>query len=182
MTGPGGLFSCPGMSAEELIATFEANPQRLRQVIEGLTQEELRATPIPGKWSIQEITLHVIDTEIMAAARIRQTITDSERTFTLWDQAVWADSLEYRNASKAELEEALALYGALRRASGYLLRRLPEEIWLRVGVHKRRGVEVSLRQLVEHHTVHSEQHIGQILERRRLLGRPIHMAPLVMTR
>lgn len=179
MAGPGGLFSCPGMSAEELVAAFEANPRRLREAIGGLSAAELKAKPIAGKWSIQEITLHVVDTEVMAAARIRQTITDSERTFSLWDQAVWADLLRYQDASVAEVEEALALYAALRRASGYLLRRLPEDVWQQIGVHKRRGVEVTLRQLVEHHTVHSEQHIGQILERRKLLGREISMAPLV---
>lgn len=179
VTGPGGLLSCPGMSNEELVQTFESNPERLLRVLEGLTEREMTIAPFMGKWSIQEIALHVVDTEIMAAARIRQTISDSERTFSIWDQAVWARRMEYQKASREEVAEALVLYGSLRRTSGYLLRRLPEEVWKRLGVHKRRGVEVTLRELVEHHTVHSEHHIGQILERRRILGREIELAPVI---
>jgi hypothetical protein len=48
----------------ELINAYSAGPERLAEVISGLTEEELRERGRgPEKWSTQEIVLHVTDSE-----------------------------------------------------------------------------------------------------------------------
>ncbi len=60
------------LNTGKLLEVFDQGPARLRNVLVDLTHEHLQANPRPGKWSIQEIVLHVADSEIMGAARIRQ--------------------------------------------------------------------------------------------------------------
>ena len=60
-----------GISARDLITVYKAGPTRLGGALAGLSGEELKARPRDGKWSVQEIALHVADAEIMGAARMR---------------------------------------------------------------------------------------------------------------
>ncbi len=74
----------------KLLEVFDQGPARLRNVLAGLTHEHFKANPRPGKWSIQEIVMHVADSEIMGAARIRQTYTQPGSSFAVYDQSWYA--------------------------------------------------------------------------------------------
>jgi hypothetical protein len=50
-----------------LLGAYEKGPQRLRQVMRGLARVDLMACPIKGKWSIQEIAIHLAGVEDMDA-------------------------------------------------------------------------------------------------------------------
>jgi hypothetical protein len=54
-----------------LMDAFGSGPARLERAVDGLTEAQLRSRPIPDKWSILEIALHVADSELMGATRIR---------------------------------------------------------------------------------------------------------------
>ena len=125
--------------------------------------------------------MHLADAEIMGAARIRQALAQSGRDFACYDEAVWADQLAYQNRSRQAVEDALALFTALRRATSPLLHRAVAHHWQKTGFHPELG-PVTLRQLLELYADHSERHLAQILERRRLLGIPLRMALLLETR
>ncbi len=74
----------------KLLEVFDQGPAGLRNVLVDLTHEHLKANPRPGKWSIQEIVMHVADSEIMGAARIRQTYTQPGSSFAVYDQSWYA--------------------------------------------------------------------------------------------
>src|SRR5262245_24250590 len=58
-------------TTEQLLEAYREGPERLRAVSAGLSMEQMRARPRPGKWSILEILLHVTDSELSGAMRVR---------------------------------------------------------------------------------------------------------------
>lgn len=72
------------------------------------------------------------------------------------------------------LMEHLSLFEFLRKTTGALLNKCTENDWTKNGVHPQRG-KMNLRGLLELYADHSERHLGQILERRTLVGKPLQM-------
>lgn len=167
-----------GFDTETLLAAYHQGPERIGYALSTLAAADLKARPIEHKWSIQEIVIHLADSEIMGAARIRQTLAQSGRDFAAYDEAVWAEQLAYQDGSSQSVEEAVALFTALRRTTSRLLRRATAQDWEKTGHHAEHGY-VTLRQLLELYADHSERHLAQILERRRLLDKTLYM-PLLL--
>lgn len=163
-----------------LLHTYEAGPPRLRRALEGLAADALTAHPIPGKWSMLEIALHVTDSELVGAVRMRMVLGGDDPLLPGYDQDRWSRDLAYRG-SLGRLEGALALFASVRAATLPLLAGAPAEDWPRAGRHPELG-PVTLRNLLELYADHSERHIAQILERRALLGAPVDLAPLLPKR
>lgn len=164
---------------ELLLRAYAESPARIRRSLEGLAPGQLRANPrSAGKWSIAEIVVHLADSEIMGAARVRQTYTGSGPDFAFYDQNVWARDLAYGEADEGRLEGNLALFTALRETTLPLFRDTGSGDWAKTGLHAELG-PLTLRQLLELYADHGERHLEQILEIRRLLGRPLE-CPLLL--
>ena len=69
------------MSIERLIDDYAAGPERLRQAITGMSNEQLDAKPIPGTWSTRQVVCHVADFEPIYADRMKRVIAEDEPTF-----------------------------------------------------------------------------------------------------
>jgi uncharacterized damage-inducible protein DinB len=156
----------------ELLDVFAAAPARIGCALEGLDEESLHARPRgDGTWSIHEIVLHLVDSELFGAVRVRKVLAETGPALPGYDQAHWARSLEYQSGGAPEREAALALFGTLRRQTHALLARATAGDWERTGIHPVRG-EITLRNVLELYADHGERHLEQVLACRRLLGRP----------
>lgn len=153
-----------------LIDVFERGPERLRKVITGLSDAELKLQVIPGKWSIFEIVIHLAEGEIIGACRFRQALARHPDAFPYYQEAVWAQVMQYQQQSLQFLRDNVALFGMLRATTADLLKRCTEEDWQKAGTHPMRG-RMTMRQLLELYADHSERHISQILERRECMGK-----------
>lgn len=162
-----------------LLDAYAEGPRRIREAVAGLTDEQLAAHPVPDKWSIQEIVLHLADAEIMGAARVRQAVAEPGATVAVYDQDRWAAGLRYAVRGPAGVDDALDLFALLRRATTPLFREGGDS---RTVVHPGWGGPITLRQLLELYADHGERHLAQILERRRLLGVPLAMELLIPER
>jgi uncharacterized damage-inducible protein DinB len=170
-TAPTGDYS--RFSTSLLLQAYSEGPARLRRVLEGLSEDDLKARPRGAEsWSAHEIVLHLADAEIIGATRTRQAITQSDPHFPVYDQDVWTSFFDYQSRGADERAEALALFEALRRSTTRLFDRAGDADWQKTGLHPERG-PLTLRQVLELYADHSERHIEQILRIRRLLGKPI---------
>jgi uncharacterized damage-inducible protein DinB len=156
----------------ELIAAFEAGPRKLREAISGLSETELRAHPRPGKWSIKQVVVHLVDAELMASARIRQAYAEPGSTFSFYNQDIWTDVLGYQELDAAAFENAVRLFEALRLTTAPIFRAAHDDDWSKAGYHPEHG-NMTLHDLLRTYAVHSERHIEQIHESRALLGKPL---------
>ena len=153
----------------ELIEQYATDAGKLRESIAGLTREQLNAFPVPGTWSIQQIVLHMMDSDLIASDRMKRVAAENNPTLIGYDETAFGNSLFYE-----ELDPQLAceIFEKNRLLTAEILRRLPAASFARTGQHNERGT-VSLQDLLETYVGHLEHHLKFIVEKRRLLGSPI---------
>ena len=115
-----------------------ATPQRVRDLLAD-AGDDARSRPTDGEWSALECLAHVVDAEIVAAARYRWILAHDEPELIGYDQDLWVDRLHQPVEDAAAL---LRLFEPLRAANLDLWGRNPEtEQRDRVGIHRERGAE-----------------------------------------
>lgn len=151
-----------------LIDAYESGVGKVAQAIDGLTRQDLVAFPVPGTWSIQQIVLHLADSEQVFADRIKRVIAEENPALLAYDENKWTSRLHYDAQSAAD---ACALIDLMRKQIVRVLRTLPEAALDRTGIHSEAGT-ISLRELVGKATAHLEHHLKFILAKREKLGIP----------
>ncbi|MCY2974136.1 MAG: cupin domain-containing protein [Planctomycetota bacterium] len=149
-------------SISDLVNAYERCVLELSQAVEGLTTDELKARPIPGKWSTLEVVCHLADTDIYFTDRIERTLALDNPLLMGVDERPYPDKLQFQEQF---IEEELELMTILRRRTARILRRQPDAVWDRTGVHSTAGV-VTLRDLVEKAIGHVLHHLPFIAEKR----------------
>jgi len=51
------------LTVTDLISAYERGVEELRLAVTGMTVEQLRSRPVPGKWSTLEVVCHIADCE-----------------------------------------------------------------------------------------------------------------------
>src|SRR3954453_9598468 len=111
-------------SLRELADAYEAGIGDLRKAVAGMSPEQLRARPVPGKWSTLEVVCHVADFEPILADRMKRVIALDRPSLLGADENQFAAKLAYQDRDP---EEELAVIEVTRRQMARILRALPEE-------------------------------------------------------
>jgi uncharacterized damage-inducible protein DinB len=158
----------PSTSHSELIDAYLDSLPRLRRAVADLSPEQLRARPVPGKWSTLEVVCHLVDSEQAWCHRLKRVIAEERPLLIGYDESRFTAALPYHEAN---LEEELALLEGMRRQMARTLRAQPESAWSRTGVHSERGL-VTLTEMLQAEADHVPHHLAQILEKRKAMGLP----------
>ncbi len=158
----------PSSSPSELIDAFLDSLPRLRRAVADLSPDQLRARPVPGKWSTLEVVCHLVDSDQAWCHRMKRVIAEERPLLIGYDETRFTASLPYQ---ESDLNETLALMEGMRRQMARTLRALPEAAWSRTGVHSERGL-VTLAEMLRLEAEHVPHHIVHILEKRRAMGLP----------
>jgi hypothetical protein len=133
-----------------------ATPGLLRDLVKD-AGDALREPPEPGEWSVNECIAHLVDGELVVAARYRWMLAEDEPDIIGYDQALWVANLEQRTEDP---EQLLAVFDALRGWNLELWARTPVEARSRFGVHRERGPEsldLTFRLAAGHDRIHLAQ-------------------------
>lgn len=158
----------PSTSHSELIDAYLDSLPRLRRAVADLSPEQLRARPVPGKWSTLEVVCHLVDSEQAWCHRLKRVIAEERPLLIGYDESRFTAALPYH---EADLEEELALLEGMRRQMARTLRAQPESAWSRTGVHSERGL-VTLTEMLQAEADHVPHHLARILEKRKAMGLP----------
>ena len=60
--------------AVDLIRAYEQGIEELRAAVAGMTAEQQRSRPVPGKWSTLEVVCHIADCEQFYADRMKRCV------------------------------------------------------------------------------------------------------------
>jgi hypothetical protein len=124
----------------ELIEQYANGGDKLSLAIRGLTREDLICPPDPdwnvGKWSIQQVVIHCVDSDLVSTDRMKRMIAEDNPTLIGYDENKFAANLFY---DEQPAEAAAALVDANRKLFAKVLRKLPESAWSRKGTHNERG-------------------------------------------
>jgi uncharacterized damage-inducible protein DinB len=66
------------MRLQQLIDEYAAGPERLRQAVAGMSEAQLDAAPIPGRWSTRQVVSHIADFELVYADRMKRVVAMNE--------------------------------------------------------------------------------------------------------
>ena len=154
-----------------LIQKFADGGRELTEAIQGLTHEDLLAAPGPGDWTIQQLVLHLSDSDAIAIDRMKRIITQDNPTLLYADESAYVCELF---CDQQSVDDAVLLFEVGRRQFARVLRKLPDSTFERIGTHNRRG-RVTLGGLVTDYIEHLDHHLKFLYAKRERLGKPVNV-------
>jgi uncharacterized damage-inducible protein DinB len=153
------------MSHTQLIDSYATGADELARAIYGLTPDQLRSRPIPGKWSTLEVVCHLADTEQLFAERMKRVIAEDRPPLLYAEPDLWVANLAYDARDAAE---EVALIKTTRQQMARILRTQQAAAWQRIGIHNEAG-EQTLEQLLRKAVDHLAHHLTFIQAKREAL-------------
>lgn len=147
------------------IDEFERAGQKLRDAIKGLSREQLLAHPVPGTWSIQEIVIHLQDSDGIGVDRMKRIAAEPLPLLIGYNETLFAQNLAYDDQS---IEDAVTIFELTRKQFVRVLRKLPADAFSRVGIHNEVG-KVPLNIQLKKYNDHFEHHLKFIVQKRKLV-------------
>src|ERR1051326_7901326 len=115
-----------------IIERYAAGASLPAKSIEGLTRADLLATPVPGKWSTQQVIIHLMDSDLVGSERMKRVIAMERPLLMGYDETAFVRSLFY---DKLDAAAACEVFAKNRELMTVILRALPESAFARTGVH-----------------------------------------------
>lgn len=149
-----------------MIERFAAGGDQLRSAITGLTREEALARPGPGAWSIQELVIHLADSDAIVIDRMKRILTEDNPAMLCADETAYVERL---HSDAQSLEDAVQLFDLGRRQFARVLRQLDDSQFDRMGTHSQAGV-LSLAKMVQGYADHLDHHLDFLNAKRRKMA------------
>jgi len=127
-----------GLVGDDDPAAVQAGTSQRVRLLLADAGDDAGTRPTEGEWSVLECLAHIVDAEIVAAARYRWILAHDEPELIGYDQDLWVDRL---HQPVEDAEQLLQLFEPLRAANLGLWERNPAEQRDRVGIHRERGPE-----------------------------------------
>lgn len=159
---PIGKFTFPetvdASERETMIQEIAATPDHLRQAVTGLTEKQLETPYRPGGWTVRQVVHHLPDSHMNSYVRFKLAVTENEPTILAYDESLWAELADARNAS---IGTSLQLLAALHERWVTFLRSLSPEQFERKFRHPQLG-PVEVGQNVALYAWHGKHHVAHI--------------------
>ena len=156
---------------QELIEHYTAGGEKLSLAIRGLTREDLLCAPPAdanvGRWSIQQVVVHCMDSDLVATDRIKRMIAEDNPQLIGYDENKFVQNLFYE---EQPAEAAVQILDLNRKLFANVLRKLPASVWERKGTHNERGV-VTAGKYLKSTVEHLDHHINFIHKKRAHWGK-----------
>ena len=146
------------IEGKDPLAVQAATAKKLARMIRGLPAAKLRKRPAPDKWSINEISAHLADSEIVLGFRMRMILALPGTPITAVDQDSWATTGNYE---KRDPRKSIEHFRVFREANLALLKSLTPKQWKLHGMHSERGRE-TIEHIVRIYAGHDLNHLQQI--------------------
>jgi hypothetical protein len=134
------------------IKALEISGRMLTNVLMGIPAEKGTYKYQPGKWSINELVLHIIDSEVIFASRALRIARGDKTPLPGFEQD---DYVRNSFGDYSDLGELTALFYKTRELSLSLFKTFPQQLETNIG--NASGSDVSLRALcfiIAGHTLH----------------------------
>lgn len=154
------------MNAADLFAAYQAGIGEIARTVGGMTRDQLLARPIEGKWSTQEVIIHLADAEAAFTHRIKRIIAEDNPTFPAWDENRFIERLAYHEQSA---EDGMAQIDSERRQMVRILNSVGLDVLQRTGQHMQRGPQTA-HLVMEYAVWHLGHHLKFVKDKKAKLG------------
>lgn len=142
-----------------LVKKYRRSIKALEKTLDAIPKKAWGFKPEPKEWSIDQIIIHLLDTEIVSFNRARAMIAHPELTVMGMDADEYADNLNY---DKADVKKALRLLKFFVEFMTEWLKTLPLEAFQTKAVHPQWEDGYDLEKWLKHFSDHTYTHIDQI--------------------
>lgn len=146
----------------KLVDQFLEGHRLLASSIDGLSPEQMKQTAEPGKWTIHENVIHVVDADLAYSERIKRVLAEEEPVLLPFDQDLWTARLDYHGR---DIHAHIELFRLIRQTTAEMLQGLTAEQWLKAG--KKGHEEMTVQQMVEALVGHVKGHVQAIEKARK---------------
>ncbi len=150
-----------------LIDTYADGGRKLKSAIQGLSPADLAQRPIPNTWSLQEIVVHLMDSDLIASDRMKRIAAENRPLLIGYNQDAFMEKL---HPEVVDAQMAAEVFHLNRQLTAAVLRSLPSDAFTRTGVHNERGL-LSLEDLLSSYISHLDNHLDHLLRKRKLIGK-----------
>lgn len=157
------------MPTRSSIQRFADQAPTLLRWIDGLADDQLSAHPVPGTWSIRQLVIHILDSDLAASHRMRRIVAEDKPLLVAYDESAFAATPAI---VQDDVRAVASLFEAHRRWTAAFLARLPDDAFVRKGIHTQRGT-VTLEQMVDIYVDHLRHHEPFLIAKRKALGVPL---------
>ncbi|MEO6167356.1 MAG: YfiT family bacillithiol transferase [Chitinophagales bacterium] len=148
-------------NVQQLIRKIEEFPGKLKRIITGLTKEQLDSTYRENGWTIRQVIHHLADSHINAYMRFRLALTEDTPTIKPYDQELWANLEDAKNAAP---ELSFDLLSNLHKRWAILLKSMTPQDFERLFYHPEHQMSFALKEILGMYAWHGEHHYTHILK------------------
>lgn len=146
------------LQGKKPMTILTSTPRVIERLVNNVPARTLKIRPESDKWSATEILVHLADSELVFAFRMRLVLGSTGVAIQSFDQDDWAIYSKYRQSEPCK---SLRRFKVLREANVELLKTIPNEMWEHYGVHSERGNE-SIVRMTEMFAGHDLNHLTQL--------------------
>ena len=160
---PIGKFDCPNpilpQYIESWISILEHFPNRLENLVENLSDDQLNTPYRPEGWTVRQTIHHLADSHLQSYARFKWALTEDKPIIKAYDEEKWAELFDSKTAPVAM--SLLQLRG-IHLKWVYLLKGLNENDLNKSFIHPATQNEVFLKHSIGMYAWHSNHHYAHI--------------------
>jgi uncharacterized damage-inducible protein DinB len=160
---PIGKFQVPETISErqikDWIDALERYPQRLRDLVVALSNEQLATPYRPGGWTVRQLIHHISDSHHNSYIRFKWALTEEKPLIKVYDEKKWAS---LHDSKTAPIAHSLNHLGAIHEKLVFLLRGLERQELKRTFIHPEGNIETSLEENIGRYVWHGHHHYTHI--------------------
>jgi hypothetical protein len=153
----------------EMIEEYGRGYDLLTSALAEIPRQAWEFRPAPAEWSAHELVIHMADSEMMGATRVRMLIAQPGTTLMSYDDDQWSRAMDYSNQN---MEDALQLFRLTRQTTYHVLKALPDPVFMQSVTHPDHGYpeygEVyTVEKWLRIYTRHVRDHVEQLQQNHR---------------
>jgi uncharacterized damage-inducible protein DinB len=134
-------------------------PKRLREAVDGLSEEQLNTPYREGGWTVAQVVHHIADACMNAFLRTKWTLTEDAPSIKPFEENAWAETIEARSLP---VESSLRLLEGLHERWARLLESLKMDDFKRTFYHEGTKATIDLYTFTAMQSWHGKHHTAHI--------------------
>ena len=147
------------------IELYAAGGAELVRAYWGLNAVHLHAKPTDGSWTLQQIAIHMLDSDLIGSDRMKRIACMDNPLLCGYDETAFS---KLPGSEQLNPFAACEWFQKNRLMTATILRALPDSAFHRTGIHTESG-KVSLGEMIGKYIHHLEHHLIFIAKKRAIL-------------
>jgi hypothetical protein len=143
---------------KDFIKTIASFPNKIKSLVENLTDEQLEKPYRPDGWTVRQVVHHCADSHMNAFIRFKLALTEDKPTVKAYEEQLWAKQADY----KLPVAISLTLIESLHARWAALLNSMKADEFEAKYIHPQSGKELDLNYMLALYNWHCKHHLGHI--------------------